>query len=101
VAELKPSDIPKDGFANDFYQEKITGNEVTYNILHLTDMHTDLEYVVAADSSCRGWVCCHANRAGRIPEELDEDRFAGPFGHKGCDMPLGGSRAMLTEFKKN
>ena len=57
----------------------------------------DLKYVAGASTQCREFRCCHANSEGEI--DFASANAAGPYGSRGCDLPLGGARSMLTEMK--
>lgn len=90
------------GFDDNIVDEKYE-NEMSaptpYYILHLSDLNIDPHYVPGARVNCRSFRCCHA-RNDRVPQSdplvdvVGED-IAGPFGSKGCDHSLGGSKKIL------
>ena len=57
--------------------------------------------MAGTDSQCWGFACCHLLGDGKLPEGLDPEYIAGPYGHKNCDMPLGGVRQVLSSLKKD
>ena len=58
----------------------------------------DLNYVAGSSTQCREFRCCHANLDGEI--DFTSTNAAGPYGSRGCDLPLGGARSMLTQMKE-
>lgn len=87
-------------FVDDYYEQNIIGVNtlITYTVLHLSDLAIDLDYVAGSDAKCRQFRCCHANSFGEIDE--NPKKRAGTFGAKDCDMPLNGSRVLLTKLKE-
>lgn len=63
----------------------------------MSDLSVDLKYVAGASYDCREFRCCHANEDGEI--DFSSDTAAGPYGARGCDLPLIGAKALLTELK--
>ena len=72
------------GYINDLYQTEIIGQEASwsnYTILQLNDLKVDPDYVKLASSDCRELACCHARADGSLPQNLDAEYRAGPYGH--------------------
>ena len=63
----------------------------------------DPHYEAGAQVNCRDFRCCHSYN-GMVPQstpgqdKVGED-IAGPFGNRGCDMPLGGIQTLLEKLK--
>lgn len=71
---VKPRTLPKPGFP-------------TVRVLHLTDIHVDIEYREGADAECGEPLCCRAFDINPAP---NASRAAGRWGdYRHCDMPLG------------
>lgn len=69
--------------------------------MHLNDLFIDPLYVTGSSRKCNGFVCCHADSSGQIPEYIPAEDVAGIFGHTQCDMPLNGALEILKEIKIN
>lgn len=68
----------------------------TVEILQLTDIHLDLDYVVGKNTDCGKPMCCQA-----VEENgTDPESSAGPHGDYKCDMPLS-SLNELFEYSAN
>lgn len=56
----------------------------TFMMLHISDIHTDLEYVVGAKASCKQPVCCRKESG----QPKAGDKLAGRWGTLAdCDLP--------------
>ena len=64
-------------------------------------MKVDLDYVQLTSSECREFACCHARADGTIPENVEAEYIAGPYGHKNCDTPFTGLADILTTIKES
>ena len=86
-------------FADYYYETNLRGQDslITYQILHLSDLAIDLRYVNGAETKCRDFRCCHATARD---ETSTPKNPAGPYGNKGCDQPLDGTRVLLTRLKE-
>lgn len=97
---VKPGSLDANNFADNLYETDIRGKEDTlqeYKILHLSDLSVDLKYVAGSSYDCRDFRCCHADRDGEI--DFNSDTAAGPYGARGCDLPLSGAKSLLTGLK--
>lgn len=57
----------------------------TYNIIHMADMHVDMDYEPGSDAFCGEPLCCRAING--YPQEADKK--AGYYGsHGSCDVPF-------------
>ena len=90
-----------ESYADAYYRLNIKGKDVkstpSYQILHLSNLNIDTKYTEGAETDCGEFRCCHL-RLGQNATE-GEDR-AGPFGSKGCDLPLEAMRQMLIKLKE-
>lgn len=53
-------------------------------VLHISDVHLDMNYTEGSSVSCDFPICCHA--ANGFPKYANAQ--AGPYGNKNCDCPL-------------
>ena len=91
-----------DDFVDLKYETGLVGS---YYILHLSDLNIDPKYTAGATVRCRDFRCCHSYN-GFVPQSSPGDDIvgedvAGPFGNRGCDMPLGGVQTLLEKLKTN
>jgi sphingomyelin phosphodiesterase len=63
----------------------------TYTILHLSDLHVDMQYKEGTLWDCDGYLCCREEWG--YPE--DPSKAAGKFGGYLCDIPLVTLQTML------
>jgi hypothetical protein len=109
VKRLKTDDIKDDTYLDDFYTQEITykqNNLITYPVLHISDLAVDLDYIAGSTAKCRQWRCCHLNQNNdQVKQKIKDKDLAYPFGHRKCDMPIGGTQAILhklnAEIAKN
>ncbi|KZV71062.1 sphingomyelin phosphodiesterase [Peniophora sp. CONT] len=66
-----------------------------FQVVHLSDVHIDTQYVVGSDASCNKPICCRdfADSAATPVEP------AGPFGASTCDSPETLANSMLSAVK--
>ena len=93
-------DTQDDDFVDKLYE---SAGSATYRILHLSDLNIDPYYTPGATVKCRDFRCCHSYN-GMVPQSIPGDDkvgedVAGPFGNRGCDMPLGGTQTLLEKLK--
>lgn len=104
TAKFKLNSTQDDDYLDKLYDAKIKYKQnslITYPILHLSDLNVDLNYVAGASSDCRAWRCCNVDYVnGQIKWEVPEEFIANPFGHRGCDMPIGGTKAILHKLQQ-
>ena len=67
-----------------------------FQVVHLSDVHIDTQYVVGSDASCGKPICCRdfADSAATPAEP------AGPFGASTCDPPESLANTMLSAVKQ-
>ena len=64
------------------------GNKKRLKIVHLTDVHLDLDYEAGTEADCKGVICCHAaimDDSGN--KEAKIRKPAGKYGEYTCDIP--------------
>ncbi|KAF2092753.1 sphingomyelin phosphodiesterase [Rhizodiscina lignyota] len=68
------------------------------NVVHISDVHVDLEYVVGSNYNCSNGICC------RVTNPIDGPKFtqyaAGPFGNSHCDSPLSLEKSMYSAINE-
>ncbi|CDW73013.1 ser thr protein phosphatase family protein [Stylonychia lemnae] len=79
----KPASLVNDTFLDDLYTSVNGQTRTTIKILHLTDLHLDLEYTVGAVNECQRVICCR--KAYGMAES--DSRKAGLFGDYQCNSP--------------
>ncbi|KZV61937.1 sphingomyelin phosphodiesterase [Peniophora sp. CONT] len=67
-----------------------------FQVVHLSDVHTDPQYVVGSDASCNKPICCR-DFADSAPTPAVP---AGPFGASTCDPPESLAYSMLSAVKE-
>ncbi|CAG0922168.1 unnamed protein product [Notodromas monacha] len=72
----------------------IPPNPVSVEMLHITDMHWDPEYVEGSEANCNSPVCCRgATNIGHIRQP------AGRWGDYKCDTPMDAIIEMFAEIR--
>lgn len=93
ILATKPS-VNKDNNKNNS-----TSNNQTFKVLHLTDLHTDLEYEVGSLADCDEPFCCRPE-SGEAPADASSPAAAQYWGtFAKCDLPLHTVDALLAESK--
>lgn len=68
------------------------------NVVHISDVHVDLQYVVGSSTQCTNGICC------RITDPTKGVDFsgdpAGPFGNPRCDSPLSLEESMYAAINE-
>lgn len=74
------------------HEPYLPANTPSVKILHLTDIHLDLDYEVGKNTQCGKPMCCQNVEAdGTSPETS-----AGPHGDYECDMPVTAMDELFT-----
>jgi hypothetical protein len=69
--------------------------------LHISDIHTDLEYQPGSLAQCGQPLCCR-NSSTQAGVELNENNTAGYWGdYRNCDVPLWTVENMFDYISKN
>jgi hypothetical protein len=87
----KPAFLKKDNYMNYLYEElnaaynnPENAPRKTLSMVHFTDLHLDLDYVVGANKICKNVMCCRAEDG----MATDPKMAAGPYGAMAlCDGP--------------
>ena len=67
----------------------IDNSSPTWRVLHLTDIHTDLEYQEGSRGLCPSEICCRNEKNRKNVKSFSSDQTAGKWGFVGkCDLPL-------------
>ena len=55
--------------------------------------------MAGSSANCRAFRCCNVDYTnGQIFWQIKDEDIANPFGHRGCDMPINGTKAILQEL---
>jgi sphingomyelin phosphodiesterase len=66
--------------------DPVIGNATRWNVLHVTDIHTDLLYKEGSRGECPDANCC---RDSSLSGSVSDDKKAGKWGYVGkCDIPV-------------
>ncbi|KAM0790378.1 hypothetical protein ACM66B_003260 [Microbotryomycetes sp. NB124-2] len=65
-----------------------------FQVLHLSDVHIDREYLPGANTICSKVICCRDYGFGSTGPNVEKP--AGKFGNKHCDTPVDLVRSMLA-----
>lgn len=77
----KPDAIKNNNAIDALYTTLMSGPaRPSYNILHISDLNVDYNYVEGARSDCSDLVCCQAKHG-------TDGIKAGKYGNKNCDTP--------------
>lgn len=68
-----------------------------FKVLHLTDLHTDLEYTEGALASCEEPFCCRPESGPAPSDPTQAALYWGTFAK--CDVPLRTVDALLADSK--
>lgn len=72
-------------------------NVKTTKILHLTDIHLDLDYLPSGNSDCAHELCCRIGDGPAPSPELE----AGFYGdYNGCDLPIHSLENALQQMSR-
>jgi sphingomyelin phosphodiesterase len=63
-----------------------SSGEAPIQIVHISDIHVDLQYETGASYNCTKNICCRNYTADDAPGVTDYP--AGPYGNTACDSPL-------------
>ncbi|OCB84000.1 sphingomyelin phosphodiesterase [Sanghuangporus baumii] len=67
-----------------------------FQVVHLSDVHIDPEYLVGSEANCTKYICCRDFSSGG--ESRTDDQVihpAEPFGNRHCDAPVGLANSMF------
>ncbi|KAL5481019.1 hypothetical protein ACEPAI_9960 [Sanghuangporus weigelae] len=67
-----------------------------FQVVHLSDVHIDPEYLVGSEANCTKYICCRDFSSGG--ESRTDDQIihpAEPFGNRHCDAPIGLANSMF------
>lgn len=82
----KPAEIQDDMYVNNLYAQIYADPEPrrTLTMLHLSDMHIDLEYKEGTAATCDSIFCCREE----FGYPTDPSQAAGKWGSFQCDLPV-------------
>ena len=60
VLSDKPSILADDNFVNNLYENMKAQPRDTFNLVHFSDAHIELEYAASSSNVCQETVCCRA-----------------------------------------
>lgn len=88
ILKDKPAKIQNDDYLQKIYEtiDADPNPRKTIKVLHMTDIHPDLDYVVGSNANCdlnQKLICCR-KESGLPPTPADAAR---PTGEYGCDVP--------------
>lgn len=98
VLSTKPDKIKEDDFVNALYSEIYNDPRPreTIQVLHISDIHLDIEYTPGTNWDCDGYLCCRLENG--FP--TDPLKRAGQWGGYKCDLPVETFENMLEHVKK-
>lgn len=100
--------LQADDYAKDLLKDKPTNNSPTidplaktWKVLHVTDIHVDLNYKVGSRGLCPTNLCCRDEKLSSIRNLTTEEK-AGKWGYPGrCDIPLSTLRNFVEVLKND
>ena len=75
---------------------KRSSNGDTFTILHVSDVHLDLQYSTGSPAVCTEWLCCRYDS----PKQTVDSPAAGPIGEYKCDLPASTLKLLLDHISK-
>lgn len=92
----KPAEILNDDYQKKLYARIFSDPEPreTFTILHVSDIHVDMDYAEGSLAKCDGYLCCRAENG--FP--TDPSLAAGKWGGYLCDMPMITLQSMLSHI---
>jgi hypothetical protein len=89
----KPAPLISNNYIDNLYSTVISGGaRPSYNILHISDLNVDYNFVEGAKADCADLVCCQAKHG-------TSGIHAGKYGHRNCDTPGVTVSDLLTSIK--
>lgn len=64
----------------------VSSGQTPIKVVHISDIHVDLNYTTGASYNCTKNICCRPYNADDEPDETNYP--AGPYGNSECDSPL-------------
>lgn len=74
------------GTANPGRSRPAPSKQPPIKVIHISDIHVDLEYEAGASYNCTKNICCRPYTVADEPG--NNDTPAGPYGNIACDSPL-------------
>jgi sphingomyelin phosphodiesterase len=74
---------------DDYVIPKIESYNKIWKVVHVSDIHTDMNYSVGSRGECPDPFCCRINSKSIANENFKDENRAGKWGYVGkCDLPL-------------
>ncbi|KAK4047454.1 hypothetical protein OIV83_005366 [Microbotryomycetes sp. JL201] len=101
VAALTPPDDQEKAIGKTYktkhphkHKKWVSRGRKPFQVLHLSDVHIDREYLPGANTVCSKVICCRDYGFGSTGPGVEKP--AGKFGNKHCDTPVDLVRSMLA-----
>jgi hypothetical protein len=89
----KPALITGNDFVDNLYTTVMSNPPSVYNILHLSDLNVDLNYMEGTNTECGDLVCC------QVKHGSSGFNLAKRYGEARCDTPLIAVQEMFVDIK--
>ncbi|EJC99307.1 sphingomyelin phosphodiesterase [Fomitiporia mediterranea MF3/22] len=73
----------------------VSSNRKPIQVVHLSDVHIDREYLIGSEANCTKYICCRDFSSKDSETDNEVKHPAEPFGNKHCDSPIRLANSML------